>query len=146
VSDHLQPIPSSTELTRAECLNLLATGTIGRVVVSIGAQSRPMIRPVTYLFDTVSQSVIFRSTPGSKLYALLHTTLACFEADEIDVAARTGWSVIIEGATEPVRDVIELRRLGRLALHSWVAGPESQVIRIRARTVSGRRISARTPD
>jgi hypothetical protein len=28
----------------------------------------------------------------------------------------------------------------------WVAGPESQLIRIRARTVSGRRISVATPD
>jgi uncharacterized protein len=142
----MPPTPSSAELTRAECLNLLATGSIGRVAVTIGARSRPMIRPVNYVFDTVSQSVVFRSTPGSKLYALLHSTTACFEADDIDVAARTGWSVIIEGVTEPVRDATELRRLGHLALHSWVAGPESQLIRIRARTVSGRRVSAATPD
>ena len=146
MSDHVPPTPSSAELTRAECLHLLATGSIGRVAVTIGAPSRPVIRPVNYVFDTVSQSVVFRSTPGSKLYALLHSTTACFEADDIDVAARTGWSVIIQGVTEPVRDATELRRLGRLALHSWVAGPESQLIRIRARTVSGRRVSAATPD
>jgi nitroimidazol reductase NimA-like FMN-containing flavoprotein (pyridoxamine 5'-phosphate oxidase superfamily) len=146
MSDHVQPTPSSTELTRAECLSLLATGAIGRVVVTIGAQSRSVIRPVNYVFDAVSQSVVFRSTPGGKLYALLHSTSACFEADDIDVAARTGWSVIIMGVTEPVRDAMELRRLGRLALHSWVAGPDAELIRIRARTVSGRRISVATPD
>jgi uncharacterized protein len=138
----MQPAPSSIELTRSECLTLLGTGAIGRVVVTIGCESRPVIRPVNYVFDAVSQSVVFRSTPGSKLSALLHSTSACFEADDIDVASRTGWSVIIEGVTEPVRDAMELRRLRQVALHSWVAGPDAQLIRIRARTVSGRRITA----
>jgi nitroimidazol reductase NimA-like FMN-containing flavoprotein (pyridoxamine 5'-phosphate oxidase superfamily) len=138
----MQPAPSSIELTRSECLTLLGTGTIGRVVVTLGSQSRPVIRPVNYGFDPVSQSVVFHSTPGSKLFALLHSTSACFEADHIDVARQTGWSVIVEGVTEPVRDPMQLRRLQQAAPHSWVAGPDAQLIRIRARTVSGRRISA----
>jgi uncharacterized protein len=134
------------ELDRGRCLDLLAQGTIGRVVVTIGAESRPVIRPVNYVFDPVSQSIMFRSAPGSKLHALLHATRACFEVDDVDVLGRTGWSVIIEGVTEPVTDVMEIRRLERMALYGWVAGPASRWIRIRARTVSGRQVQAPPAD
>jgi nitroimidazol reductase NimA-like FMN-containing flavoprotein (pyridoxamine 5'-phosphate oxidase superfamily) len=134
---------SITELTRAECLHLLGEASVGRVVVTIGARSQPVIRPVTYMFDTVSQSIVFRSAAGSKLYALLHATGACFEVDAIDPEGRGGWSVIIEGVVEAVRDVIELRRLEGLGLATprWVVGPDVRWVRIRARTVSGRRVS-----
>lgn len=145
VRDHGAPAETTVELSRDECLELLGTGVVGRVVVPIGASLRPVIRPVNYAFDVVSQSVVFRSTAGSKLYALLHSTRACFEVDDIDAEARRGWSVIIEGVTEPVVDVMELRRLERLSLDSWVTGPGSRWIRIRARTVSGRRIEAARP-
>jgi uncharacterized protein len=141
--DHdVHPPPVLAELDRDECLELLTQGSIGRVVVTIGAEAWPVIRPVNYVFDTVSQSVLFRSAPGTKLYALLHSTRACFEVDDVDVEKRGGWSVVIEGVTEPVTDVMELRRLERLGLESWVPGPDSRWIRIRARTVSGRRVAA----
>lgn len=141
MSDNARCPGSVVELSRAECLDLLAGADVGRVVVTIGAESRPLIRPVNFVFDAVSQSVVFRSAQGSKLYALLHSVRACFEVDEFDVRGGTGWSVIIEGVTEAVHDVMELRRLERLGLHSWVTGPDSRWVRIRARTVSGRRIA-----
>lgn len=137
-----QPTPLVAELSRTECLELLATGVIGRVVVALGAGSRPVIRPVNYAFDTASQSVVFRSVVGSKLYALLHSARACFEVDYIDVEGRRAWSVIIEGVPEPVVNATELHRLEHLGLHSWVTGPEAHWIRIRARTVSGRIVDA----
>lgn len=130
------------ELDRHECLELLGQGTIGRVVVTIGAEAWPVIRPVNYIFDTVSQSIMFRSAAGTKLYALLHSMRACFEVDDVDLERRAGWSVIVEGVTEPVTDVMELRRLERLALQTWVTDPDSRWIRIRARAVSGRWIGA----
>jgi nitroimidazol reductase NimA-like FMN-containing flavoprotein (pyridoxamine 5'-phosphate oxidase superfamily) len=144
-SDDVQPPPVLADLDRDECLERLGQGTIGRVVVTIGAEAWPLIRPVNYVFDTVSQSVVFRSAAGSKLYALLHSTRACFEVDAIDVDHRSGWSVIIEGVTELVTDVVELRRLERLGLQTWVTDPDSRWIRIRARMVSGRRIGAPRP-
>lgn len=129
-------------LDRAECLRLLATVGVGRVVVPVGPSARPVIRPIHFAFDKVSQSVVFRSAQGGKLYALMHSGRATFEADEVDASARNGWSVIIEGATEPVTDAMELRRLERLQVPGWVGGPEARWMRIRARTVSGRRLTA----
>ena len=81
------------ELARPECLRLLATTSIGRVVVSVPAWDHPMIRPVNYLFDESSQSVLLRSAIGSKLHSLLRSARAAFEIDGIDHAGDVGWSV-----------------------------------------------------
>ena len=130
-----------TALDRSECLRLLSTAAIGRIVVPVGSGARPVIRPVHFAFDHVSQSVVFRSLPGGKLYALLHSTRAAFEADAIDAEGGGGWSVIVEGSAEAVRDPMELRRLERLGVPGWLGGQEARWMRIRARTVSGRRLS-----
>jgi nitroimidazol reductase NimA-like FMN-containing flavoprotein (pyridoxamine 5'-phosphate oxidase superfamily) len=127
------------ELTREECLLLLGTAAVGRVVVLTTGQI-PVIRPVNFVFDQRSQSVVFRCTPGTKLISLVGAARAWFEVDEIDAARGTGWSVIIAGVTEPVTQRHEIARLDRLGLHSWVAGPGAHWIRVRARVVSGRRV------
>ncbi|MFL5863771.1 MAG: pyridoxamine 5'-phosphate oxidase family protein [Solirubrobacteraceae bacterium] len=133
---------TTTSLSRAECLRLLSTADVGRVVVLTGVEHTPVIRPVNYLFDEVSQSVVFRCTEGTKLITLLRASRAWFEVDEIDAVSRSGWSVIIAGVTETVAERYEIRRLERLALHSWVAGSDSRWIRVRTRVVSGRRVRA----
>jgi hypothetical protein len=100
----------------------------------------PVIRPVNYVFDCPSQSVVFRTASGSKFHALLHAVKAVFEIDGIDEAARTGWSVIIEGVTEEVTRPNDIARLNRLELEQWAPGPKPHWMYIRALTVSGRRI------
>jgi nitroimidazol reductase NimA-like FMN-containing flavoprotein (pyridoxamine 5'-phosphate oxidase superfamily) len=129
------------ELSREQCLELLGSHSFGRLAVS-GTRGVPVIRPVNYFFDRSSQSVIFRTAEGSKLHSLIHATQAAFEIDGIDPRHRTGWSVIIVGVTENVTTPSELRRLNELALDSWAPGEKSHWVRIRASTVSGRRISA----
>jgi nitroimidazol reductase NimA-like FMN-containing flavoprotein (pyridoxamine 5'-phosphate oxidase superfamily) len=126
------------ELTRSECLTLLASTSLGRVVVTIG--DRPIIRPVNYVFDEPSQSVVFRTGQGSKFYALVQSAVAAFEIDAIDETARCGWSVIVTGITEQVSQPVDVERLNRLGLESWAPEPKPHWIRIRARAVSGRRI------
>lgn len=127
------------ELSREECLDLLAAHRFGRlaVVMSNGA---PVIRPVNYVFDRSSQSVVFRTARGSKLHALLHAAKAAFEIDGIDEATHTGWSVIIEGVTAEVSVPNDIGRLSRLGLDPWAPGAKPHWVHIRAWTVSGRRI------
>ena len=137
--------PALTELDRDDCLRLLRAGQIGRLVVLTNLGNIPVIRPVNYAFDEASQSVVFRCTKGTKLVTLLHATRAWFEVDEIDPVNRTGWSVLIAGATEPVAERHEVKRLEGLGLDSWIAGPESRWVRIRAHVVSGRRVQASVP-
>ena len=61
-----------------------------------------MIRPVNYVFDPVSQSVMFRSEPGSKLHALLHATRACFAVDDVDVRALIRAASVVDLTRNPV--------------------------------------------
>ncbi|HLH65713.1 MAG TPA: pyridoxamine 5'-phosphate oxidase family protein [Solirubrobacteraceae bacterium] len=127
------------ELSRHECIRLLGSRQFGRVAVAIGTGA-PIIRPVNYVFDDRSQSVVFRTAPGSKLHALLHAAEAAFEVDEIDPERRTGWSVVVHGVVAAVDSVNEIARLDRLGLQPWAPGRRRHWMRIRARVVSGRRI------
>jgi nitroimidazol reductase NimA-like FMN-containing flavoprotein (pyridoxamine 5'-phosphate oxidase superfamily) len=134
-----RPATEMLELSREECLRLVASHHFGRLAVNMG-EGPPVIRPVNYLFDERSQSVVFRTAPGSKFHALLHSAHAAFEIDGIDESSRTGWSVIIRGVTNEVTNLSEVRRLDRLGLEPWAPGPKRNWVRIRAWTVAGRRI------
>jgi hypothetical protein len=101
-----------------------------------------VIRPVNYVFDTPSQSVLIRTASGSKLRAVLRSATAAFEIDGIDPDGRVGWSVIIIGVSEEITNPAELRRIEGLGLEPWAPGRKCHWIRIRSNVVSGRRIAA----
>ena len=127
------------DLPREECLRLLASHSIGRVAVSMGERA-PVVRPVNYLFDEPSQSVVFRTGVGSGFHALLRSAEATFEIDGIEEYARTGWSVVMSGVADEVTNPDEISRLDGLDLASWAPGHKAHWMRIRVLTVSGRSI------
>jgi uncharacterized protein len=127
------------DLSREECLGLLASHSFGRLAVNAG-KGPPVIRPVNYLFDEPSQSVVFRTALGSKFHALVRSADAAFEIDGVDEGSRTGWSVIMRGVTDEVTNPNDVRRLDRLGLQPWAPGHKLHWVHIRAWTVSGRRI------
>lgn len=128
------------ELSREECLELLAAHSFGRLAVAGGGEA-PVIRPVNYVFDERSQSVAFRTAAGSKLHALVSAADAAFEIDSVEEQTRSGWSVIISGVTEEVSEAADLRRLEEIGLDTWAPGAKGHWVRIRAFTVTGRRIT-----
>lgn len=127
------------ELTRTECLGLLASQHLGRLVVTSGWKT-PIIRPVNYLYDRPSQSIVFRTAAGSKLHALRRATRAAFEIDGTDLRGQVAWSVIVEGVTTEVTRPNEIARLNGLSLQPWAPGPKPHWIGIGVWTVSGRQI------
>ena len=135
-----KPAKQLLELARSECLELLSTEQFGRVAVALG-DAPPAIRPVNYVFDRRSQSVVFVTAPGSKLHGLLTASQASFEIDGIDTETRTGWSVIIQGRAEEITDPSELARVAELGLDPWGPLSKGRWVRIRAYTVSGRRLA-----
>ena len=136
---HADSNPQLLELTREECLRLLASADLGRLAVN-APDWPPLIRPVNYFFDEPSKSVVFRSARGSKFHALTHAQRAAFEIDGHEPAGQTGWSVIVVGAVEEITNPAEISRLERSPLRSWVSGDAPHWMRIRATSVSGRRI------
>jgi nitroimidazol reductase NimA-like FMN-containing flavoprotein (pyridoxamine 5'-phosphate oxidase superfamily) len=129
------------DLDRPECLRLLAANGTGRVVVSVAEWDTPVIRPVNYVFDESSKSVLIRSGAGSKLRAILRSARTAFEIDGADAAGHVGWSVIVVGVSEEITNPAELRRIESLGLEPWAPGDKGHWIRIRSTTITGRRIT-----
>ena len=128
------------DIDRSECLRLLAECSFGRVAVTMHNDA-PVIRPINYIFDVPSQSVVFRTGLGTKLHALILAKRAVFEIDSYDGERRTGWSVIVSGVTESVSESGERARLERHGPEPLAPGAKHHLVRIRVQTVSGRRIA-----
>ena len=129
------------ELSRAEAIRLLTTSSIGRVGITMGAL--PAILPVSYA--VVDDSIVFRSDTGSKFSAAVEGAVVAFETDESDVAAKTGWSVLVVGCAREITDAAMLERVRAMGLDSWAPNPRDQFVRIPLDVVSGRRVSAVAP-
>ena len=129
--------PTLADLSREECLRLLATTSLGRVAVSVKAL--PHIFPVNYALDGVD--VVFLSGRGTKLTVATRQAVVAFEIDGVDAFGRTGWSVEVTGVSSVVSDPVEIERCRRLRLSPWSRPEDGYFIRIRPAAVTGRRIS-----
>ena len=81
----------------------------------------PVIRPVNYVYDDRTRSVIFRSARGTKLTALLLAQRAAFEIDGVEPSGDVGWSVIVSGRVQEINHPAELARLRRMHLRPFVS-------------------------
>ena len=122
-------------LDRDECVGLLERSKLARIAVVIGGH--PLVFPVNFTLD--GNAVVFRTNEGTKLHAARKGPVA-FECDGVDSVYHTGWSVLGTGNAEEVVNAAELARLARLPLGPWCPGPKSTWVRIRPRTLTGRRI------
>ena len=118
-----------------ECLHLVGASPLGRLAVVV--DDRPLVFPVNFALD--GSSVVFRTDEGTKLFAVRDGFIA-FECDDIDRTYHTGWSVIITGHAEEVREPSEVKRLEHLPLAPWCHVPKPVWLRIRPHTITGRRI------
>ena len=122
-------------LTRAACLRLLATATLGRIGVTDGAL--PTILPVNFLFD--GDRILVRTGVGTKLHAAAAGAVVAFEVDDFDPLYHSGWSVVVTGPARELTDPDELARVRRAHLPRW-SPADGHVIAIDPAIVSGRRI------
>ncbi len=124
------------ELSGAECLVLLATVPVGRIVYT--RRALPAVEPVN--FAVHDGLIIVRADAGGKLAAAVRRAVVAFQADELDLAARCGWSVTVVGRSEEVTDPGEIAGLAGLGLQSWAPGARDHFIRITPGMVTGRRL------
>ena len=85
--------PISRTLTPEECWALLGASGVGRVAVTIVGV--PRIIPVNY--SVAGDVIYFRTAPGTILNNVTVQKVA-FEADAVDPASRSGWSVCVVGS------------------------------------------------
>lgn len=128
-----EPIPVD------ECLRLLETEEIGRLVVMVAGE--PNVFPVNYILD--GDVVVFRTGPGTKLAAISRSPVA-FEVDRLAPSAGSGWSVVVEGIAQEVTGVDPpgLReRLAVLPLRPWAGGGDRlHYVRIVPLSITGARL------
>ncbi|MER7506087.1 pyridoxamine 5'-phosphate oxidase family protein [Nonomuraea pusilla] len=126
-------------LTREECLRLLSSAAIGRIVFT--DRALPAVQPVNFCLD--GDSIVIRTAAGSKLAAATRQAVVAFEADEFDRETRTGWSVTAVGHARAVQDPDEVARLSGLPLQPWAPGSRDHYVVVRTEQVSGRMIPGR---
>lgn len=128
------------DLTREEMLRLLAAYEVGRLAVIVDGY--PQVFPVNYRMD--ADIVVFRTNRGTKLAAANHENV-CFEVDDIDLRARAGWSVLVEGVAEDVTDLkptTAVRRARESLIEPWAGGDRQRVVRVIPVRMTGRRIQS----
>jgi nitroimidazol reductase NimA-like FMN-containing flavoprotein (pyridoxamine 5'-phosphate oxidase superfamily) len=122
-------------LSQEQSLTLLGRVQIGRAVYTVGAL--PAIVPVT--FAVLDAAVVICTAGDSRLAQTADRNVVVFEADEIDSAKHTGWSVVVTGIAEVVTDPTERARLHDIVV-PWAPGDRDTLIRIPVTMLTGRRI------
>jgi nitroimidazol reductase NimA-like FMN-containing flavoprotein (pyridoxamine 5'-phosphate oxidase superfamily) len=130
------------ELTEGECWRLLASASIGRIVFT--QRAMPAIRPVNHLVD--GRTIVIRTHLGATIAARASDdraapqgSVVCYEADDLDPARRTGWSVIVTGMARLVTDPAKADRYAA-AIEPWIAGDLNQVVTIEPQIITGIRL------
>jgi nitroimidazol reductase NimA-like FMN-containing flavoprotein (pyridoxamine 5'-phosphate oxidase superfamily) len=122
------------DLLEDEAIELLASVPVGRLVFTMGGL--PTVRPQNHVFD--DGAVVIRTHDGSATLTSVGSIVA-YEADTVDPATHTGWSVIVTGRAVLVEEPDAVARYAAV-LRPWVDHEKTFVIRIEADVINGFRL------
>jgi uncharacterized protein len=125
-------------LSRDQCLRLMGSVPVGRIVYT--RRALPAVELVNFALH--AGDIVIRTDAGGKLAAATRGAVVAFEADSVDVAGRTGWSVTVVGQAREVTDAAEIARLQQIPLTPWAPGHRDHYIRVTPTIVNGRRLGA----
>jgi uncharacterized protein len=124
------------QLSRDECLLLMASVSVGRIVYT--RRALPAVELVNFALH--GGDIIIRTDSGGKLAAATQHSVVAFEADLMDADEQAGWSVTAIGQSREVTDPAEIGHLQKIGLTSWVPGVREHFIRISPEILNGRRL------
>ena len=124
------------QLSKAECLTLMASVPVGRVIYT--QRALPAVDLVNFALD--HGDIVIRTDRGGKLAAAARGAVVAFEADHVDPADQAGWSVTAIGPSREVTDPAEVARLQAIGLRSWAPGSRDHFISISPVILTGRRL------
>jgi nitroimidazol reductase NimA-like FMN-containing flavoprotein (pyridoxamine 5'-phosphate oxidase superfamily) len=135
------------ELDEAECLRLISPGGVGRLAYP--GRYGLTVFPVNYKLH--EGAIVFRTAQDSPTGEDLQTGIAnadyqvAFEVDDIDSAAREGWSVLIQGPAHHMTTESERASVLASGVEPWPAGDREHAIRITPTRIAGRRLRQAPP-
>lgn len=125
-----------SRLDRAECLQLLARVPVGRLIFTINAL--PAVRPLNFVL--AGDLIVVRTARTSTAARRAAGSIVAFEADELDPATSSGWSVTATGKAALVTDPAEIARYSSLRLVPWAPGTRNQFMTISTELIEGQRV------
>jgi nitroimidazol reductase NimA-like FMN-containing flavoprotein (pyridoxamine 5'-phosphate oxidase superfamily) len=134
--------PIVEQLGEDECLRLISPGGVGRLAFT--GRYGLTVFPVNYKVH--DGSIMFRTAGDSPTGEDLRTGIqyaeykVAFEIDEIDPAAREGWSVLVHGPAHHMDTSAERALAEEIAVEPWVGGKRDDAVRITPVRITGRRI------
>ena len=126
------------QLSRDECLRLMASVSVGRIIYT--RRALPAVELVNFALD--HGDIIIRTDSGGKLAVATQHSVVGFEADRLDADQQAGWSVTAIGQSQEVTDPAEIGQLQKIGLTSWTPGVREHFIRISPEILNGRRLRA----
>jgi uncharacterized protein len=124
-------------LPRDECMRLLASVPVGRIVYT--RQALPAVALVN--FALLDGDILIRVDAEDEIAAATRGAVVAFEADRVDTARHAGWSVTVVGHSRAVTSSAEIQDSERVALTPWMTVKHDQYIRVSPTIVHGRRLS-----
>lgn len=134
------------DISQGECAEHLASSTLGRLGVVVNG--RPEIFPVNHVYDAERGHVTFATNDRTKLSAATDWPWVAYEVDgsEPGVDGEEGWSVLVVGRVEKIKDPTRIKSLESHRRALWHPGTDAQWVEILPEKISGRRIAAVVKD
>jgi hypothetical protein len=124
-------------LSPSECLQLLASCSVGRVAFSRDAL--PTIVPVNYCL--LDHDIVFAIETNRNMLRVMHDNVVAFEVDSIDSTTHLGWSIEVVGIARQITEGDSTWcRAGQLHLHPWVGHRPNHLIGLATDHVTGRSV------
>ena len=127
-------------LAQAEAVALLGSRELGRLIYT--KRALPAVMPVYY---AVGDGAIWTWTGAAgSLSRAVDGAVVAFQVDDLDYAARSGWSVTVTGVAELVTDEARLARARATVPVPWAPGVKEHLVKIPLTMVTGRWLGARS--
>jgi hypothetical protein len=129
------------ELDEDTCLQLISTGGIGRIAYA--GRFGLAVLPVNYALH--DGAVVFRTAEHGPLDEDLRTGIdgadykVAFEIDDIDLAGRQGWSVLIQGPAHHLTEAAQDAAV-QAGIQALAPGERDLFVQVVPSRITGRRI------
>jgi nitroimidazol reductase NimA-like FMN-containing flavoprotein (pyridoxamine 5'-phosphate oxidase superfamily) len=127
-------------LSETECYALLASETLGRLSMNIGAL--PVVTPVSYQY--LGGDVIIGTADGPLRRAVARGNVIALGVDNAHFTDMF-WSVLVIGRASEITDEAERRQLQMLGLAASTGMPSPHYLRLRPDIITGQRTAPTDP-